>query len=152
MNIKKQIEDIKPEWAEYGDITINHDYNGKSAIIIQLEKSNETGIKSLIGKDIINFLNSDNTDEYVHLDITYGYDYTFDYERYKKESYVLHFDIEYGHYIKGHTIEIFENGNIKVLLEEPWDGGGEDEEILELVKCYLEKINYIKRDDLKIIP
>jgi len=144
-DITKKIEELKPEWAEYGDIIIDSDYNGKSAIVIKLNDTKAKGIKSLKGKDIIKFLNESDSDDYDFIDVTYGYDFIFDEEVWDKKSYVLSFDIEYGHYIKDNSIEIFEDGRVEVYLQEPFEGGGESEELQELMEAYLNKINFIKK-------
>ena len=59
----------------------------------------------------------------------------------------MEFSAERGHYIPGNEIKIYSDGDIRVFFEEPLDGCGADEELIEVVKHYLDKLETDLRDD-----
>lgn len=134
-----QVENIKnliPDWAEVRDIFFDDNYHSDKAIVILLKDKNAKGIKAINGRDLIKYLN--NQDDF-DIDETYGWNYVFESEKATDKKYQLNFIIDYDYYILGNSIEISNNGKIKIKLEEPFEGGGGEEEIEPMILAYLKE-------------
>lgn len=108
-------------------------------------------INKINGTRIINLLN--NAENIIEdYDELYGWHFFFDEQKIENDKYILFFDIEYGHYIKENTITISSDGTIKISLEEPFDGGGGDDEILQVLNIYIEELqeDNVSEEDLRV--
>ena len=132
MQVEK-IKELIPEWAEVRDIFFDDDYHSDKAIVILLKDKNAKGLKGINGRDLLKYLNDQ--EDGVE---TYGWEYIFESEKATDKKYILNFNIQYEYYILGNCIEIT-NDKIKISLEEPFDGGGGEEEIEQFIQAYLKE-------------
>ena len=88
------------------------------------------------GQELLKLLNDRGDD----CDETWGWDFHLD--RVARENGVItvHFDIEHGHYVKGHRILIKDDRSFELKLEDPFWGCGADEELIPIIKSYLDSI------------
>lgn len=95
-----------------------------------------------IGRHLIDSLKKLQSDDDSPADITYGWTFYFrgaSRREKPKPGICIDFDIEYGHYIPDNEIILFDDGSFSISLQEPFEGGGETEEIEEL-------INYMRNE------
>jgi len=104
-------------------------------------------LKRIKGRDLIDSLN--NAEEIIgdNYDVLYGWSFEYDSQELLENFYALELSIKNGHYVPGNQIKIYLNGEIKLKFEEPFDGCGADEEVIEVVKHYLDKLESDFRDD-----
>lgn len=111
---------------------------------------NNINIEHIKGRDLVDALN--NAEELIpdHYDELYGCEFTYESQEIKDDFFVVRFAIEHGHYIKDNIIRI--PRDISTLqrrhigLEEPFEGSGMEDEVLELVKVFLDNFQVNMRD------
>lgn len=107
-------------------------------------------IEHIKGRDLVEALN--NAEELIpnHYDEMYGSEFFYESQEVKDDFFILRFAIENGHYIKDNVIRIprdISKLNYRDIgLEEPYDGCGMDDEILELVKVFIDDFQAKMRD------
>ena len=73
-------------------------------------------------------------------DASYGWDFHLDSVEKSKDVTTVNFDIEYGHYTKGHRIIVKNDKSFELKLEDPFWGCGADKELIPIIKKYLSTI------------
>jgi len=107
-------------------------------------------IEHIKGRDLVEALN--NAEELIpnHYDEMYGCEFFYESQEVKDDFFILRFAIENGYYIKDNVIKIPRDistlNRRHIGLEEPFDGGGMDDEILELVKVFIDDFQAKMRD------
>ena len=109
-------------------------------------------IEHIKGRDLVEALN--NAEELIpeHYDTMYGCDYIYESQEIRDDFFILKFSIEQhrGYCIKDNVIRIprdISKLNYRDIgLEEPYDGCGMDDEILELVKVFIDDFQAKMRD------
>ena len=108
-------------------------------------------LKHINGRKLIELLNSKEDDIEDLKDETLYY--KFEYEKqYIKDScydscYVLEFTIDSDYTVRGNSIYIESDGSVDSSIEEPYDSGSQWEEIEDIVKVYLKRLEIEIRDN-----
>jgi hypothetical protein len=90
--------------------------------------------------ELIAYLNDPEGHGLEDVDVLYGHTFVLTDFRASEDEFTVFFDIEHGHYVPGHSITIHKDGTVKIRFDEPFDGGGEDEEALVIVQGYLKHL------------
>ena len=106
-------------------------------------------LKYIKGRDLIDFLNS-KSEEFEDIQDETMY-YKFEYENQTTNGgdyYTLEFTIVDDYVIRGNKIDISSDcSDVECTLEEPFDSGSQYDEIEEMVKLYLKKLEVDIRDN-----
>ena len=107
-------------------------------------------IEHIKGRDLVEALN--NAEELIpnHYNELYGCGFFYESQEIKDDFFILRFAIENGHYIKDNVIRIPRDISTlqyrHIVLKEPYDGCGMEDEILELVKVFIDDFQAKMRD------
>lgn len=108
-------------------------------------------LKNINGRKLIELLNSKEDDVEDLKDETYYYHFEYEEEyienRYAVNRFVLDFTIDSDYVIRGNSIYIQADGVVECVLNEPFDSGGQYDEIEEIVKLYLKQLEIDIRDN-----
>jgi hypothetical protein len=90
-------------------------------------------LKYINGRNIINLLNS--KEEHIEelKDETYSYHFEYEEEFIKDNNFILNFTIDSNYLIRGNRIYIQADGTVDSRLQEPFDSGGEYNEIEDIL-------------------
>jgi len=104
-------------------------------------------LKYINGRNIIKLLNS--KEEHIEdlKDETYYYHFEYEEEYIENNRFVLDFTIDSDYVIRGNSIYIQADGNVECVLNEPFDSGGQYDEIEDIVKVYLKQLEIDIRDN-----
>lgn len=104
-------------------------------------------LKYINGRNIINLLNSKEDHIEELKDETYYYHFEYEEEYIDNNRFVLDFTIDSDYVIRGNSIYIQADGAVECVLNEPFDSGGQYNEIEEIVKVYLKQLEIDIRDN-----
>lgn len=108
-------------------------------------------LKHINGRKLIELLNSKESHIEDLKDETYYYHFEYEEEyienRYAVNRFVLDFTIDSDYVIRGNSIYIQADGVVECVLNEPFDSGGQYDEIEEIVKLYLKQLEIDIRDN-----
>ena len=108
-------------------------------------------LKNINGRKLIDLLNSKESHIEDIKDETYYYHFEYEEEyienRYAVNRFVLDFTIDSDYVIRGNSIYIQADGVVECVLNEPFDSGGQYDEIEEIVKLYLKQLEIDIRDN-----
>lgn len=108
-------------------------------------------LKNINGRKLIELLNSkeDDVEDLKDETLYYNFEYEEEYieNRYAVNRFVLDFTIDSDYVIRGNSIYIQADGVVECVLNEPFDSGGQYDEIEEIVKLYLKQLEIDIRDN-----
>jgi len=104
-------------------------------------------LKYINGRNIINLLNS--KEEHIEdlKDETYYYHFEYEEEYIENNRFVMDFTIDSDYVIRGNSIYIQADGSVECVLNEPFDSGGQYNEIEDIVEIYLKQLEIDIRDN-----
>jgi hypothetical protein len=111
---------------------------------------NNITLEHIKGRDLVDALN--NAEELIpdHYDELYGCEFTYESQEIKDDFFVVRFAIEHGHYIKDNIIRIPRDistlNRRHIGLERTFKWFGMEDEVLELVKVFLDNFQANMRD------
>lgn len=122
------------------DQMINTQFGSIPGLIIN-ETKNDAPFH-INGSKLMEFINHSISEEEFEVDVLYGWEFTLDEVDYnsEKNETIIHFDIEHGHYVKGHKITFKPDGTFELKLEDPFWGCGGEEELIPIIQKYVESI------------
>ena len=103
--------------------------------------------KYIKGRDLIDFLNSKSEEFEDIQDETMYYNFEYEKQFIDDDHLIIEFTIDSDYVIRGNRIYIDNEGNVECSLEEPFDSGSQYDEIEEMVKLYLKKLEVDIRDN-----
>ena len=104
-------------------------------------------LKYINGRNIINLLNSKEDHIEDLKDETYYYHFEYEEEYIENNRFVLDFTIDSDYVIRGNSIYIQADGSVECVLNEPFDSGGQYNEIEDIVEIYLKQLEIDIRDN-----
>lgn len=105
-------------------------------------------LKYIKGRDLIDFLNSKSEEFEDIQDETMYYNFEYEKQFIYDDYLIIEFTIDSDYVIRGNTINISSDGSdVECILEEPFDSGSQYDEIEEMVKLYLKKLEVDLRDN-----
>ena len=104
-------------------------------------------LKYIKGRELINFLNSDSKEFEDIQDETYSFSFEYEKQMIKGNRFEVNFTIDSDYTVRGNSIYIESDGSVECFLDEPYESGGQYEEIEEMVKLYLKNLEIDIRDN-----
>jgi hypothetical protein len=104
-------------------------------------------LKHINGRKLIELLNSKEDDIEDIKDETCHYAFEYEEEYIDNNRFVLDFTIDSDYVIRGNSIYIQADGSVECVLNEPFDSGGQYDEIEDIVKVYLKQLEIDIRDN-----
>lgn len=104
-------------------------------------------LKHINGRKLIELLNSKEDDIEDLKDETYYYTFEYEEEFIKDNNFILNFTIDSDYITRGNRIYIDANGKVDSRLQEPFDSGSQYDEIEDIVKVYLKRLEIDIRDN-----
>ena len=104
-------------------------------------------LKYIKGRDLIDFLNSKSEEFEDIQDETMYYNFEYEKQFIDDDHLIIEFTIDSDYVIRGNRIYIDNEGHVECSLEEPFDSGSQYDEIEEMVKLYLKKLEVDIRDN-----
>ena len=104
-------------------------------------------LKYINGRNIIKLLNSKDEEIEDLKDETCYYTFEYEEEFIKDNNFILNFTIDSDYITRGNRIYIDADGKVDSRLQEPFDSGSQYDEIEDIVKVYLKRLEIDIRDN-----
>ena len=105
-------------------------------------------LKHINGRKLIELLNSKEDDIVEDIkDETLYYNFEYEEEFIKDNNFILNFTIDSDYITRGNRIYIDADGKVDSRLQEPFDSGSQYDEIEDIVKVYLKRLEIDIRDN-----
>ena len=104
-------------------------------------------LKYINGRNIIKLLNSKDEEIEDLKDETLYYTFEYEEEFIKDNNFILNFTIDSDYITRGNRIYIDADGKVDSRLQEPFDSGSQYDEIEDIVKVYLKRLEIDIRDN-----
>lgn len=104
-------------------------------------------LKHINGRKLIELLNSKESHIEDLKDETCYYTFEYEEEFIKDNNFILNFTIDSDYITRGNRIYIDADGKVDSRLQEPFDSGSQYDEIEDIVKVYLKRLEIDIRDN-----